>query len=521
MTIAIEARVDEDKLSELLAVGTELPELDFKQGVSTDSGQVSKRSQVELAKDIAAMQMLGGYIVIGALDDGKPSGKVTQTQIDDKLFDEAKLRGQFRKWIPEPFELMVGTHEVDGNWYVVMYIGPNREGLCVIQADGQYPDRNGKDKTVLSQGDVFARHGTASERWHQRDVAAFLQRMTDARKESWRTTELLPTLAQLRQSESAVNLTQLSASAYTWQLDEASFVDMTIELIRRADTIPITLFLKDAPFTARRIAESPDATSDFTTYLHRLTCLASVALYLDATDIFEQAVKALVEVYGITKDGLYGDDARVASHIGQLHHADIRFAVVRHAMALGAFCFSRAYWKGIRTIVLARKQLDIQHNNCWLTEGLVTAARNELMQTDRDGTLQRATAVSFVAATLNQMAWLQQHVDGGDDDVLAAIVQFDALAMLVAEHEVQAPQGSIGFEVYYPNFAELSWPRFEPVWLRMIEDEVFRHELGFDSLASLKPVMQTAQKQAQEAVNRHIAGIHRLTIPAVRTFLNL
>jgi hypothetical protein len=64
-----------DTLERLLNEGGERAELDFKRMCNLSE----RRDVVELSKDIGAMQIKGGYIVIGADDNGEPTGEVARS----------------------------------------------------------------------------------------------------------------------------------------------------------------------------------------------------------------------------------------------------------------------------------------------------------------------------------------------------------------------------------------------------------------------------------------------------------
>jgi len=66
--VVVEPLVSEEKLRQLLAEQAESASLDFK----SDCDLRNKPDQVELAKDVGAMQMHGGFIVLGADDRGQP-----------------------------------------------------------------------------------------------------------------------------------------------------------------------------------------------------------------------------------------------------------------------------------------------------------------------------------------------------------------------------------------------------------------------------------------------------------------
>jgi hypothetical protein len=85
------------------------------------------------------------------------------------LFDEATVRAKLRRWIPEPLDLAVAVHTHDGHQFAVLYIGPNPKGCCIFAADGQHGA--GKQQvTVFRKGDIFVRHGSASERIQHHDM---------------------------------------------------------------------------------------------------------------------------------------------------------------------------------------------------------------------------------------------------------------------------------------------------------------------------------------------------------------
>jgi hypothetical protein len=75
--------IDAAALSALLGLGGERDWIDYKR--QCDLSTV--RGEVELAKDAGAMMMLGGYVLVGADDLGRPTGDVEHLE----LFDPAVL----------------------------------------------------------------------------------------------------------------------------------------------------------------------------------------------------------------------------------------------------------------------------------------------------------------------------------------------------------------------------------------------------------------------------------------------
>lgn len=97
--VVVEPVVNREKLRELLALETEYPPLDFKSGCDL----AEKRDQVELAKDVGAMSVRGGFLVIGVDRQGRPTEELAAEPA--KLFDEARLRPKLLKWLPDTLEV--------------------------------------------------------------------------------------------------------------------------------------------------------------------------------------------------------------------------------------------------------------------------------------------------------------------------------------------------------------------------------------------------------------------------------
>jgi hypothetical protein len=74
------------------------------------------------------------------------------------------LRSKVKRYVQEPIELRTARHELNGNILVVIHVGAHPDGFVILDADGQTGD-----KVVFRRGDVFVRHGTASERWAPHD----------------------------------------------------------------------------------------------------------------------------------------------------------------------------------------------------------------------------------------------------------------------------------------------------------------------------------------------------------------
>jgi hypothetical protein len=167
--LVLKGSVNLQALISLLGLQSERDWLDYKGQCDLSK----KRDLVELTKDIGAMMMVGGYIIIGADDQGQPAGGVAHPE----LFDPATLHAKLAKYLPTPFEVRSAVHEHSGQSYAIIYVRSHHDGFCIFAADGKYEDAQGHTRTVFRAGDVFARHGTRSERWHQTDIELIRQRL--------------------------------------------------------------------------------------------------------------------------------------------------------------------------------------------------------------------------------------------------------------------------------------------------------------------------------------------------------
>jgi hypothetical protein len=142
-------------LTYLLGLHGERDWLDYKRQCNLTSA----RGVVELAKDANAMAMNGGYILVGADDQGRPTGDVEH----QGLFDPAILHDKLSRYLLSTVEIRSAMHLHESQTWVLLYVAPHPDGFCVFTRDGVYED-GGKPVIVFRKGDVFARHGTRSEK---------------------------------------------------------------------------------------------------------------------------------------------------------------------------------------------------------------------------------------------------------------------------------------------------------------------------------------------------------------------
>lgn len=159
---------DVNALERLLDRHGEADWLDYKRQCDISS----PRGVVELAKDAGAMMITGGYILIGAGDQGEATGDAEHLE----LFDPATLHHKLAKYLPRRSVIRPAVHSYQGQSYVLLWVVPHPDGFCIFERDGTYMD--GKhEKVVFRAGEVYARHDTRSERWDQDDIRVIKQRL--------------------------------------------------------------------------------------------------------------------------------------------------------------------------------------------------------------------------------------------------------------------------------------------------------------------------------------------------------
>lgn len=460
MTVVVEPVLTEEKLRSLLAEAHEQPTLDYKEQLDLSE----RRDVVELVKDIAAMQSneAGGYIVIGADDRGNVVNKVTADQA--KLFDEATLRSKLKRYLAEPFEVRTAVHAIDQATVVLVYVGPNPKGWCIFVADGEYEVAQGSGKkrkvTVFRVGDVFVRHGTASERWQDADRERLLAQVVARQKEGWRTELRTELLSAIDVGQSAQGIAQMPVSAVTWQLDADTFDQLVTELMRRDDDIPLRRLLVQARSDAADLLSSD--LDELRTLLDRITSLAALALTYERSIWFAASLNTLVGIYELGVDA-HGNQRRDIPAVQLWLH------VLGSVYGLGGLAVRLQNWDAVRTLAdRAPAGRDINYYGSWLRHGLTEAARSQLLDDEENrGLIERGHNV------IRRVEALHPDVDPEAEEVLSSLCQFDALGALVVIGEQHSTDSSI----FYTNFARYYTARTEPALSTIIKDKEAREKL--------------------------------------------
>jgi tetratricopeptide (TPR) repeat protein len=147
-----------EKIKELISVGYESEELDYK--VSLDMG--SKKTILELCVDIMAFaNTRGGYIITGVSDgDFKPTGLP-----EDYHVDTAQIQQAISNYLKPVIKFIYAEKflEIEGSRrkFACLSVDQSDE-IVVTHKDGNYAAASGRTKSVFRSGDVFIRKGAMS-----------------------------------------------------------------------------------------------------------------------------------------------------------------------------------------------------------------------------------------------------------------------------------------------------------------------------------------------------------------------
>lgn len=265
--IAKSAVMTKERLRQLLEEGSESEDLDYKETLDPND----KGALMELAKDLGAMQTSGGgYIVVGADSQGRPSELFTRAH--ERLFDEATLRKKLRRWIPEPFTLRSAMYELDQRPYVLIYTS-RQDGPCIFDETARYSKPNGKEKLVFQKSDIFIRHGSSSEKVEQHDVSRIFKRQSPVLEDTERPAEEAAGGELYAQSHAIEAIQEVLAAEYDIDpgrvtadasLSEDLSLDQSavLELIIAVEEI-LGLDLRDEEFLTKRFVTVGDLTGLF------------------------------------------------------------------------------------------------------------------------------------------------------------------------------------------------------------------------------------------------------------------
>lgn len=464
--VIVEPRVNIEKLRELLAEQAESERLDFK----SECDLRNERAELEFAKDVGAMMALGGYLVIGADDHGQPVDWPVDEQAP--LFDEATLRQKLETYLPDPVSILTARHELDGHPYVVVYVPPHSRGFTSFKRSGSHarPGRTDR-RTVFHEGQVYIRKGTSSIPITDQDWPTVLQRHDQAVREQARE-DFAATLVAIERNRAADDISRGPVAGVTWRLDERTFSDVTLELIRRRDFVPLQAAMLAAPADLAH-AVSANEKDTLETILDRITTVAATAITYNAPEAFDYALQALAGCY---RSGFEGGAHR---HSAGVSGPALWLAIASRVEALGALATRFERWDFVRQLADQPPRGKVPHYfRSWLRHASVEASRAGLLgREDRTA----GNLISVARTHIHRVPALRpDQADDSDhdadaphaaDSLLTSVCEFDALWCVVAQSNSEVPDRTRDF---FTDFAYYDPARSLPTIDRLVTDTTMR-----------------------------------------------
>lgn len=509
--VVVDGTVTVEKLAHLRALQSEYPKLDFK----ADIDLTERRDIVELAKDVGAMQVLGGYIVIGAEDDGSPSNRFSPPE--ESLFDEAKLRGKIRRYFGEHIQIAVRLHETGDGPFAILCVLPNPLGYVAFACDGAYSKPDGNQELVFREGDIYWREGTSSTRITRAGWEAIIaKRLSQARVE-WESSRLAigaPALEQEADDDTdpkpesdddeggsdrvshgpepppgPPHLGASSPDRDPESRDPSDLVRTVEELALKGRDRELELWIRRIGRSASSLAAQEKAGPELGAVLDQITSIAAVLQDLDDDRLFSKCTMQLSDTYSEFAE--IDDKARQLSYMTEISSHDPApkawLEIVRRVLGLGALSVRREDWNHVRDLALEKPRGLSDYDKTWLRHALTMATRAQHLSRGDSGSQVDLSLLSLALEDIQRLAALRVDRFAIDsENALDSLAQFDFLACLFAADEHGTENGS----VFYPNFARFQQRRIQPIADRVVSDADFRRQLFSSSDAKVADALE-------------------------------
>lgn len=417
-------RTDEEYLRVLLTRG-ESQRLDFKEKINFDD----RKTNLEFIKDVIAMANYapGGHLLIGVCDDGSlPQGK---SRIADPCkFDGASLQQKVNEYIDSSVKISTQIHKVDGREIVVIAIESPEDGLPIPMSKDGVCQRNGKDKQIFRQGDIFVRDGSGNTKikwshWHTILKEHDRQIREEAKREA---EDLLRTFYENMNRYAPKNSLTLEDLNLDSSLD--TFHQIVLGHLTSNNTKPLKRFLRTLQNTVI-VAESLEAATDV---LDRLTVIACESAVVGDIEILSSVFTTLHSIY---------DD------VGDEQDLQVQLALLYRVFIIGSLLMRFELFEQLYDLIQHNEVSDQKISNYnWLRGIQTRASRAELIREDRD-TLMIPTALTLI----EQHSQFRPDVPGYDfnrshikngDPILNSLCQFSFLqAWMITADESSWAEG--------------------------------------------------------------------------------
>lgn len=470
--VVLDGRVTDEKLAELLDLQNEQPELDFKRMLAP----TTLEGLVELAKDVGAMQVAGGFIVGGVDDHGVPTGEMNG--VDPRPFDEANLVPQLRKYLPEGLTVRSRVTTWKEHTVVVIFIAPHPHGYAVFHTDGKYTKPNGKEEIVFRAGEVFWRDGTRSVRIAQAGMEQIIARRIAAAKGEW-----IEEQQELRRREreeleaghAGRELAKAPLGTLHFALSTQKLRVAVLEALRADDRqIVVQYLLNDAVGRTRAAIEAGALEDELAALLDKLAVVAAVFLEYEQPNFFARTIGVFSEIYSLPLGAQ--DDRNFSLNIAINPEAlapRVFLVVIERIYALGALAVRLRRWEAIRELTLQRPERIDEYWPNWLRHALTMGTRaQQLKRQDESGRVIEISLLSRAASVVEREPAL--HPDTSDTDaILTSLAQFDFLSNLAAIDGAE----TVDDKAFYTNWARFRQERIQPVADRLVGDAELRQAI--------------------------------------------
>jgi len=159
--------LDDIVVDHLMAQSSETAELDFKYLIN-----LRKNSEfVLIAEDIFAMSNYGGGFIFFGFRERETGSYEKKGLPKDYHIDQANIQEKFNSYSNEPIELLYREFNrkitekaiTEDRKFAVLYIPPSRVILYPIK-DGEYQDKQKKQKFAFKSKDILIRRGTVTDK---------------------------------------------------------------------------------------------------------------------------------------------------------------------------------------------------------------------------------------------------------------------------------------------------------------------------------------------------------------------
>ncbi|MFJ2146940.1 helix-turn-helix domain-containing protein [Glutamicibacter sp. NPDC087831] len=457
-----DGRVDREKLLELLGAQAEFSSLDFKRSIDLND----KSKKLEFIKDCAAMgnQPEGGYLVIGAQDDGRPAEGI---DFSGQNLDSAALKDAVEGYVDGHIDIRSQIHTItyEGRSYqlAVIYIAPPRDGLPLVTKKlGSVP--NGKP--IFQRGTVFTREGSQNilashKTWEQ--ILHNLQQQVRAAARADVDELIHRVVAQLGAAGPAQPV------APDFDMGLPSFTAAVRRVLEIDQSPMLKRVILNGTAAYEQAIEDDDRRVEI---LDKLTVLACEACLTDDAATLIKVTDALYKIYKRNYEN---------SKIFKYNAIRYGLEIISRVMVVGSLVMRTEHYEILRSIVLHPIGTSPYGYKSWIRHGLTEASHANLFENDKAGVGMISAARQIIANTPHlspdytfKEATEETQPTSIPDVLLESLLQFDFLWCCIALNE----NPGNGHYEFYPSCAAYHQNRIQPIIEKLDDNEgTFRSQI--------------------------------------------